>query len=181
MSPHETPEFGLPSDGSLERFAAELSALSPAARLDRDRVMYLAGQASVGVPAFGHGPRRWSWPVAFGGMTAVAASLLIALALQPGPQVVEKVVQVPIPVHRDVVPVQPPTNRLPERASSPSLPSAVSAPSQGREQFARYFDLRDRVLAMGVENWASEASPADDSGSPPSDYHQMLNRLLHEG
>jgi hypothetical protein len=61
----------------LKRFADDLARLQPRDdRLDRERLAFLAGQASVT-------PRGRAWPVAFGAMTAVAASLLFLLATQP--------------------------------------------------------------------------------------------------
>lgn len=181
MPPHEEPEFGSPADAPLERLAAELAALSPRAGLNRDRLMYLAGQASV-APARSHlmrshSTRRWAWPAAFAGMTAVAASLLAAIAMQPEPQIIERVVQVPF-----AVPYEPPEQPPRKTASAASLAPAVDAARQtGRESFARYLDLRGRVLAMGVEGWASEAPSSGEEASPPAEYHQMLNRLLNEG
>jgi hypothetical protein len=53
----------------------------PPLELDRDRVMFLAGQASLAGKA--SPPARlgagWLWPGAFAGMTAVAATLLVIL------------------------------------------------------------------------------------------------------
>jgi hypothetical protein len=92
----------------LKAFEAALAALVPRGdRLDRDRLMFLAGQASVGgilsetataegapgvspVPGKIHGQearamRRWAWPAAFSAMTAVAATLFVMLLMQAGP------------------------------------------------------------------------------------------------
>ena len=97
----------------LKAFEAALASLVPRTdRLDRDRLMFLAGQASVagvsaetstsegatGVsPVAGkeHGQdaratRGWAWPVAFSAMTAVAATLLVLLLTQPGPPMIGK-------------------------------------------------------------------------------------------
>jgi hypothetical protein len=61
----------------LKRFADDLARLQPRDdRLDRERLAFLAGQASVT-------PRGRGWPVAFGAMTAVAASLLFLLVTRP--------------------------------------------------------------------------------------------------
>jgi hypothetical protein len=63
----------------LKRFADDLARLQPRDdRLDRERLAFLAGQASVT-------PRGRAWPVAFGAMTAVAASLLFLLVTRPEP------------------------------------------------------------------------------------------------
>src|SRR5262245_17587314 len=65
-----------PND-ELKQFADDLARLRPRDdRLDRERLAFLAGQASVT-------PRGRAWPVAFGAMTAVAASLLFLLVTRP--------------------------------------------------------------------------------------------------
>jgi hypothetical protein len=74
----------------LKAIEARLAALSPRDdRLDRERLMFLAGRASVERP-FEIGNRKsraWleskAWPAAFAGMTAVAAALLVALVVRP--------------------------------------------------------------------------------------------------
>jgi hypothetical protein len=96
----------------LKAFEAALASLVPRAdRLDRDRLMFLAGQqsrtgfqpvketddnsplptndhASRGarsVPGEGPGARasRWAWPAAFTAMTTVAVVLAVLLAIRP--------------------------------------------------------------------------------------------------
>ncbi len=74
----------------LQQFATDLSRLRPRDdRLDRERLAFLAGQASVApVPSNGAnilGLRRESrgWPAAFIAMTAIAATLLCMLLTRP--------------------------------------------------------------------------------------------------
>jgi hypothetical protein len=85
----------------LKSLAAELAKLVPSGdRLKRDRLLFLAGQASVGangqankIPAaFGN---RSIWPAAFAVMTSIAAALMAIVLLKP-PQIVERIVEVPI-------------------------------------------------------------------------------------
>ncbi|HEX2475148.1 MAG TPA: hypothetical protein VHK01_10395 [Lacipirellulaceae bacterium] len=80
---HELP-------AELKALEARLAALAPRDdRLDRERLMFLAGRASVEGPieADNPSPRVWlktnAWPAAFTGMTAIAASLLVALVARP--------------------------------------------------------------------------------------------------
>jgi hypothetical protein len=79
----------------LTPFEAALAGLAPRVEgFDRERLIFLAGQASVlGDRAAGASPdweraggmraRRWAWPAAFSAMTAVAAALLVMLCTRP--------------------------------------------------------------------------------------------------
>src|SRR5262245_35072314 len=87
--PTDRPNWDLPRDlGAIE---AQLAALAPRDdRLDRERLMFLAGQASVAPANQQHGrlgfnsPRNVRmWQAAFAGMTVVATSLLALLVTRP--------------------------------------------------------------------------------------------------
>jgi hypothetical protein len=74
----------------LQSFEARLAQLSPRGdRLDRERLIFLAGQASVANEDFGRLPagpdwrRHAGWPAAFATMSAVAATLLVMLIMRP--------------------------------------------------------------------------------------------------
>ncbi len=77
----------LPRD--LKSLEAQFAALVPRNdRLDRERLMFLAGQASVDgslqrVSLLGVGLAAKVWPRAFAAMTAVAAALFVALLATP--------------------------------------------------------------------------------------------------
>ena len=76
----------------LKAFEAELAALVPRDDgLDHDRLMFLAGQASVGKPP----ATGLAWPAAFGGMTLVATTLAVLLLLRPAPEVIERIWPLP--------------------------------------------------------------------------------------
>jgi hypothetical protein len=69
----------------LKAIEAQLAALRPREDgLDRERLMFLAGQASVRRPELT--ARRWAWPASFAAMTA-AAVLLLAIVLRHEPGV----------------------------------------------------------------------------------------------
>jgi hypothetical protein len=77
-------------DEELQRFAADLSRLRPREdRLDRERLAFLAGQASVTrksvrpIKVLGLPLESRAWPAAFVSMTAIAAALLFALLVRP--------------------------------------------------------------------------------------------------
>lgn len=83
-----TGPWQLPAE--LKPIEAELAALRPRQdRLQRERLIFLAGQASAaevtrpGRAVLGVNLRHEAWPAAFAGMTAVAATLLVLLITQP--------------------------------------------------------------------------------------------------
>jgi hypothetical protein len=210
-----------PRAPEVGKFEAALAALTPrAVSLDRDRLMYLAGQASVGAASarLAHqppGPSRsgirenselnlpagsdssrsrlrtaaphtWRWPVAFSGMSALAATLLVILVARP-PRVVERVVHVsvPTPPASDVHLQRPAGESL---AASQAVieqyviarPASAPAGSDRRPSPPAYLDLRDRVLAMGIESWTTQPNEAGTS-NPPETYRELLNEALRGG
>ena len=90
----------------LKVFESQLASLVPRTdRLDRERLMFLAGQQSV----MGNGPacaagaqsrrsRHLAWPVAFSAMTAVAVVLGVMLSVRPEPKPIVRFVKVPVAV-----------------------------------------------------------------------------------
>lgn len=108
----------------LKALEAVLASLAPRTdRLDRDRLMFLAGQASVhkaatagraDVLALAPQAPRWAWPAAFSAMTALAASLFVALLLRPDPQVVV--------VTGEPAGVSEPRDRALAKSADPSVP-----------------------------------------------------------
>jgi len=79
------------SDPKLAALEKSLAALVPVpGRIDRDQLLFRAGQASVR-------SRPWLWPAATALSIVVAASLGTVLALRPAPAPVERVVYVPVP------------------------------------------------------------------------------------
>ncbi len=140
----------------LKGFEAALAALVPRVEgFDRERLIFLAGRAaaiaeleraqSPSPPAplpkgEGKKPGRWVWPAAFSAMTAAAATLLVMLLVEPGPQVAEWTAEPPSPA---VAPAPP-------EIASPKAPTiAVAAASLASDR-----QLRGRVLLHGVDLWA---------------------------
>jgi hypothetical protein len=180
----------------LKAMEAELSALRPRDdRLDRERLVFLAGQASTADrPAMG----RWAWPAAFAAMTAVAAGLLVALVLRPEPEVVERLRIVRVPAEaRDEVssPTEdadsPPTPRRGAFEARPAARNwasrrAGSPPRPDWERFgsrAEYLETLDRMLARGVDPWRQPLTVSDrgDRGSDaPVPYRRALEKMLDD-
>jgi hypothetical protein len=200
-----------PPTSDLANLEAMLSSLAPrAAGIDRDRLMFLAGQASALPLPMGqgrgegeamrgaasaqtaHSPDstaltltlsqrergqrgRWAWPAAFSAMTALAASLLVMLVNRPGPQVVERIVRVP--VERPAAVADSPHI---ER-DQPTLETGLaSSPARRYAAFGEsYLHARDQVLAFGLDSWMrSNPSAAASSSEPPASYRELRESLL---
>lgn len=68
----------------LKSFEAKLAAFVPRDdRLDRERLIFLAGQASMAKTSAAGWKRHPIWPTAFATMSAVAATLLFLLVTRP--------------------------------------------------------------------------------------------------
>jgi hypothetical protein len=189
----------------LKSFEAALAALSPRAdRLDRQRLMFLAGQASASAGgARPPSPRGgWAWPVALAAMTTLAGSLLVMLLARPEKQIVRFV---EVPVERaddqadqaDHAPESPLRNDGPAKPlPSPPEPSLQRIPESGllaslglnwprdlgslaRSAEVPYPVLRDRVLARGLDSWTLPVSVRDvERAAAPVSYRQLLDTLL---
>jgi hypothetical protein len=165
----ENPKNDLHRLSALE---AELAALVPRVdNLNRDRLMFLAGQASVESKASQATiqtppprlPARWAWPTAFAAAATVAASLLVALVNRPAPQVVERIVEriVSVPValqqpaaepHQDGVEPDPLTGPAAIVSAAPEwLTWRLTAPLViGARHELSYPELRSQILSHGI-------------------------------
>ncbi|HEV2970971.1 MAG TPA: hypothetical protein VGY55_13445 [Pirellulales bacterium] len=153
-----------PSD--LKPFEAALGALVPAAsRVDRDRLMYLAGAAGATIPSPARFPRlhRAFWPCATAAMALIALGLGGLLAFRQ-PQ--ERIVYVSHPAAGADQPTSPfaaQQNEDPE----PKIASRSGASDAG------YLVLREQVLQRGVD--ALDVPAPSANGANPSD---VRNRTL---
>ena len=197
-------EEDLPPD--LKAIEAELASLSPRTdRLDRERLIFLAGQQSVAsgdISPARHGG-HWGWPAAFAAMTAVAATLLAMLLLWPETPGEVRFVEVPVesPGDHDLatdgkLPARPPEDRRVEPSPEPREPSAEPVPRSSlfalvglewmqrydRDRFSpdsRYPRLLDQVLAEGIDSWPSPAPVGGAKrASAPVPYRELLNQEL---
>jgi hypothetical protein len=185
----------------LKAMEAELSALRPRDdRLDRERLVFLAGRASTaGRPAMG----RWAWPAAFAGMTAVAAGLLVALVLRPEPEVVERIRIVTVPAEAQVDEPSSLTEEVGDEADSPAAPQrrtlqprpaardwasrrTGAPPRPDWERFgsrAEYVDALGRMLARGVDPWRQPLTVSgrgDRDSDAPVLYRRALEKMLDD-
>src|SRR5947209_5042575 len=117
-----------PHDPHLTAVEAALAALAPASRLDRDQLLFRAGQASVPRPG-------WRWPAATGVMTVATLALALAWMLRPSPPVVEHVVTV-------VVHEPSPSEPTP---SSPGPVAVMGIAEENEREATDYLKVREQV------------------------------------
>ncbi len=80
--PDEQQPWQTPAE--LQAIELQLRSLEPRTdRLDRERLIFLAGKASVEVVELP--TARWAWPASLAAMTALAATLLVMLINVPAP------------------------------------------------------------------------------------------------
>lgn len=178
----------------LEAIERALAALAPAPpRVDRDRLMFLAGQASVIadsrpsapeprtlnpnalIPAKGSGFRvQWGslWPATSAALAATSLSLAIALLMRPAPQIQvvyrDQPVAVPGAAVQSPLPVQPPAPSLVAAAASRTPPSDLSSHN--------YLRTRDVALRLGLDALGTFKSAGGDD-SPVPTYRSLLESL----
>jgi hypothetical protein len=155
-------------DPDLSAFEAVLLPLAPSpSTVDRDRLMFLAGEASGRRSRHG----AWLWPGTALAATALAGVLGVMLAFRPKPDVVERVVYVALP-QQDIPPQTPDEGR----ATTP--PSLAADPSP---LAVEYFRLRRLVLARGLDA-VPEPKPSSIPGKHPRDrlpiYQELLEQLM---
>jgi hypothetical protein len=132
----------LPPD--LSELQSALKSLTPEPpRLDRDRVIFRAGQAQA---------RRWYWPAAALVSSAVAACLALVLILRPAPppteRVTERIVYVKV-LEPAIAPAPPAVTQSPTR--EPELDGTSGRDDQPRTNLG-YYRLQQLVLRIGLEN-----------------------------
>ena len=143
-------------------------SLEPArSRIDRDLVMFRAGQASVRPSRL----RRRAWNVIAASLALVALGEGVLLAHRPPPQIVKEVVVVREPAPAPVVPlVEQSVAEMPV-----SLPSE-SPFSLGQTAYQRQVA---QVLRYGLDGLpASPTVASPDSGPRPATSGQMLQEEL---
>ncbi len=140
-------------DPQLSDLEALLAGLAPLpGRLDRDQLLFRAGQASVTRTS-------WLWPGATSVLALLALGLVVALVWRPSPSAVERVVYVPVQA-----PAPAPIS-VPE---IPELKDAKPPRAQEKDQLAQadYWKLRDQILRLGVE---ALPPPSAATAAPPMD------------
>lgn len=177
---------------TLETLLRTLAPTPPA--LERERLMYLAGQAAAR-PARFWGDAHWGWPASLTGVSALAAAALLALLLRgaadPLPDAAPILIaeQPPLPAERESA-----AHDGGPAAPAPALPTFAPPglrPSPRGEWADRlrwrdvpaeggYLAVRERVAAWGVSAWPAPrvvAAALPAAGVPPS-RRELLDELL---
>jgi hypothetical protein len=195
----------------LKAFEAALAGLVPRTdRLDRDRLMFLAGQQSVmattGTPPSAErlvgrvggdeGKKRpAAWPMAFAGMSVVAATLFVMLILRPGQSDNKSIAKTSAP------------HSIPVAESKETTAIADSSDFDEQPRKARtYFDLAffsgmdnrkvseaespysnaallRQILAKGVDSWKPTETGSYDVkpiSTRPITNRELMNQLLDQ-
>ena len=168
-----------PNDPELNAIAASLGSLEPArSRIDRDLVMFRAGQASVRPSRL----RRRAWNVIAASLALVALGEGVLLAHRPPPQIVKEVVVVREPVTAPApLPVVPPVEHsVAEVPESLPIERSLSLGETAQER------LTSQVLRYGLDGLPASPTVASSPSEPwPTTSGQMLQeelrRLLDPG
>jgi hypothetical protein len=139
-------------DPELAAVASALASLAPSAgQLDRDQLLFRAGQSSV--PR-----RRWFWPALSATLGVLAVALGIAAARRPAPEMLERVVYVQAPAAGSL-------QEVPDVAlSAPQSPKAIVPNNRGESPLS-YYRLEQVALRWGVEGLPDPHTPTGVTGS----------------
>ena len=161
-----------PNDPELNAIAASLGSLEPArSRIDRDLVMFRAGQASVR-------PSRWhrgAWNVIAASLALVALGEGVLLAHRPPPQIVKEVVVV-----REPAPARAPASLVPPAEQSvAAIPVALPSESSFSLGQTAYQRQVAQVLRYGLDGLPASLTEASPASEPrPASSGQMLQEEL---
>ena len=164
-------------DANLKSFEAQLASLIPRTdRLDRERLMFQAGRQTIRTSRVS--PRVW--PAACGLSTTAALVMLVALLMQPEPQVVVKYVEAPAKVDtQEPDPQQKETITPPES----SLMATVGLDSSANRWRGKslYWQRVERAL-NSEPDWPAQPVSASETfrATAPVPYRELRDRMLKE-
>jgi hypothetical protein len=146
------------SDPKLAALEKSLSALVPVpGRIDRDQLLFRAGQASVR-------PRLWLWPAATALSMVVTAVLGTVLALRPAPATVERVVYEPL--HQPTPELSPSMAQSGTSTSNAQVDSSTKDGENWWASSAEYIKERNLAIRWGAESLPPGPSIASASQTP---------------
>lgn len=169
-------ETDLPDE--LKSVERQLRSLRPRSNVDRERLMFLAGQQA----ALPRPHSAWLWPTAAAAMTLVAACLAAVLLLPRQPLVIERVVYVnqPAPVaeeNANVSELVAPESLASKPLAAPDIEPPSDAARPPRD--ASYLRVRKLALESGIDAWPMQLAAGEGEGDGNAQtYLQLTERLL---
>lgn len=172
-------------DEELRELESALASMSPrASGIDRDRLLFMAGQVSPQSDAVVSAPRRryrWIWPAVSAVSTAAAVVLGVLLALRPEPRIVREVVYIDRPAEASAES----TNARSSPETEPLWPSSVTAGAES-DTWPRdrglpkhnYLELRRRVFEVGLAALPEPSLTGGSTDDPPPTRGEMLREFL---
>lgn len=147
-----------PLNPDLAAIEAALASLAPRpSTLDRDRLMFLAGQTARARDRTG-----WLWPLSTAASLLLAVSLAALLVVRGQPPAIEQIVHVP--------------------HESPAQDSAVVQVAHETEILGNYLRLRRQAIEGSADVLSDRSSPSRE-GSPHStpcpNQRELLRRMLN--
>jgi hypothetical protein len=170
----------IPPDPELTDIEAALGALAPSrSRLDRDRLMFRAGQAAQRSSS----AVRWAWPSIAAALAIVALGEAVALRQRPGPRDFEGLPVAQKPAQPS--PKEPAPAPVVILVHTPMEPGPAVAP-----MLMGYEQLRSQILRLGIDSLPEPtplasrieiSEPASRSESSGTLLRSELARLLNPG
>jgi hypothetical protein len=155
-----------PHNRELENLASALASLAPSAgRLDRDQVLFRAGQASAR-------RRRWPWPVASAALAALALGLGVVAVRNREPRAVERIVYVPSPLPVSPSPIS--RNEPFASAADSESPGTDSPPTSPLS----YYRLEQVASRWGVDGLPIPGS--DTIGEADTKPERLIDRRMQD-
>jgi hypothetical protein len=180
-------------ENEMTPFEAALAALMPRAdRVDRERLMFAAGQQSVMAGRIRRNAAVLLWPGAFGLMSIVAATLLIMLLFKTGPGTSGNKVGHPVSgssfagnVNDRASAGKYADQRPGDRSMSglAFLPRDDLYKSNGADSKYSYTQLLSQIIDRGVDTWepnSIEPHNRKTTVSRPLTSRELMNQLLEQ-
>jgi hypothetical protein len=168
---------------AVSDFERTLASLSPAASsVNRDELMYRAGRAAALAECSSIAPvRRWIWPTG-SSLAALAAGLLgLWIGLQSATREARPIAggngQAASVAATDN-PSASNAEAQPVIASPPPNPLRLLVPPADSQD--TYLNVRNHVLARGVDAWRSSSARGPSASPPAESYYQLRGDLRGE-
>jgi hypothetical protein len=156
-----------PRDPEIKGLERALKRLQPSGTVERDEIMYYAGQAAAPRPG-------WFWQGAAALMTATTVVLAIRLLLQPTmPAAVEKVATVQQPTADAVVPAK---DELPVPPATGEPVPEEPANAGPTHHVTECYQMQKQAVRWGVDNLPTPTPVAGSEGAPQT-LRSMMNTL----